>query len=316
MSIKKQISALVIVLFIPIIGLAAYFNQLWLFDTWRMLNYDPPAEVVKLADDITLRQNARRLFYVYRPAILDNKLFNMYCRENEYTIVLGCYRSRMGIYIFDVQDERLSGIKQVTAAHEYLHAVYERLDDSEKARINQLTKTVAANLTSQRLKDTINLYETNEPESVPNELHSILGTELRVLPSELEEHYAKYFSNRLKIVEYSEAYEKAFDEREKQIDNYDQQLQAMLAEINRLKSELDSEDARLDADRSAVESSQSQSVVNSYNRRVELYNQKIESVKNMVAEYNEILAVRNNLVLEEKDLAKAIDSRDVVPKEQ
>ena len=35
-------------------------------------------------------------------------------------------------YIYNVNDERLNGLKEVTAAHEMLHAAYERLPESDK----------------------------------------------------------------------------------------------------------------------------------------------------------------------------------------
>lgn len=315
MSNKKQLSVLFSLLIIPLIALVIYWQRLAIFDAWRLYNYEPPAEIVALADQTKMKQAARRLFYVYHPAILDKKLFNMYCRENEFTIVLGCYRSRMGIYIYDVQDERLDGIKQVTAAHEYLHAVYERLSSEEKKRVDALTDAVAKSLTSQRLIDTINLYKEKDARVVPNELHSILGTELRVLPKELEDYYAKHFSNRLAIVEFSEKYEKAFDEREKQIEAYDAQMNELKSQIETLKNSLDAEDNQLNAERVKVENSQSQSEVDAYNARVAKYNRDIDRVRTLVDQYNSILKLRNALVLEEKDLSKAIDSRDVVPGE-
>jgi len=98
------------------------FWQRWaIFDTWRLRDYSAPDAVVALADATAMKDSARRLFYVYHPAILDKADFNTYCRDNEHTIVLGCYRTARGIYIYDVADPRLNGIKEVTAAHELFH---------------------------------------------------------------------------------------------------------------------------------------------------------------------------------------------------
>jgi len=293
-----------------------YWQRLALFDAWRLHNYTPPADIVALADSTTMKDGAKRLFYVYHPVVLDKTLFNMYCRDDEQTIVLGCYRSVKGIYIYGVEDARLNGIKEVTAAHELLHAVYERLSPSEKKKVDALTNQALSTIKDERVLSTVKLYKDKDPSVVDNELHSILGTEVRSLPAELEAYYAKYFKNRATVVGFSEKYEAAFEERENQITAYDAQLKTMLDQVNSLKASLETEERQLALDRSAVEQSQSQSQVNAYNARITKFNNNINKVKNLIDQYNELLKKRNDLVLEEQDLTKAIDSRDGVPAEQ
>src|SRR6185295_11567695 len=99
--------------------------------------------------------DTRRLFYVYHPVLEDKQAFNSHCTDSEKTIVLGCYISRTGIYLYDVTDSRLNGVEQVTAAHETLHAAYERLSSSERKRVDGLTAQAFAQVTDQRIKDTI-----------------------------------------------------------------------------------------------------------------------------------------------------------------
>ncbi len=46
--------------------------------------------------------------------------------------ILGCYNpSSRDIYIYNVTNSELDGVKEVTAAHEMLHAAWERLSESE-----------------------------------------------------------------------------------------------------------------------------------------------------------------------------------------
>jgi len=176
-------------LLIPVVLAGVLFWQrMALFDAWRLRNYTPPTDIVALADSTTMEDNARRLFYVYHPAVLDKTLFNMYCRDDEHSIVLGCYRSGKGIYIYGVEDPRLNGIKEVTAAHELLHAAYERLNTKDKAYVDKLTNQTLAGITDERILSTVELYKDKDAETLNNELHSILGTGVRTLPAELEAH--------------------------------------------------------------------------------------------------------------------------------
>src|SRR5690606_3442881 len=108
-------------------------------------------------------------------------------------IVLGCFVEGQGIYLYNVSDERLDGVKEVTAAHEVLHAGYSRLSSRDKARINHLLDQAFQANNDERIKETVETYRKRDPSIVSNELHSILATEARELPSELEEHYRRYF---------------------------------------------------------------------------------------------------------------------------
>ena len=109
---------------------------------------------------------------------------------------------------------------------------------TKKARVNRLTAKFFQQIKSERIKENVENYRKRDPSVIPNELHSILGTEVRVLNPELEEYYARYFKDRLKIVELSEAYEQTFVALEKQVEQYQKQL-------DDLKTQLDNNDAQI-----------------------------------------------------------------------
>ncbi len=292
-------------------------------DWSRLRGYTPPVEIAALADNTTMLDNSRRLFYVQHPVLADKATFNEHCRENEHTIVLGCYIHGRGIFLLDVDDERLSGIKEVTAAHELLHAAYERLSSKERSRVDRLLQQAYDNLDNERLRQTIELYRRQDPNVVPNELHSILGTEVRTLPAELEEHYARYFSDRLAVVTYSERYERVFLERRNQVRIYDEQLKSLKSHIESLQASLDSQRISLDSQRSQMNSYRSSGQTQAYNEQVPIYNQKvnaynrdIERLEALIIEHNDIVQRRNDVVSEEAELVEAIDSRDVVPQQR
>lgn len=306
---------------LAVVGLAVaaplvIWTQRWnIYDTLRLRGYQPPAQIAQLATDTALNDKSRRLFYVYHPALEEKQAFNDNCKSTEKTIILGCYVSGTGIYLYNVTDARLNGVVQVTAAHETLHAAYERLDGKEKQRVNGLIDDAYAKVTSQRIKDTIEDYRRHGAD-ITNELHSILGTEVRSLPAELEQHYARYFTNRLKVVEYSEKYEQVFTERKQKVAEADRQLEALKQQINAgeanldaLSQELKNERARLDRLLASKDYAAYNAAVPGFNSRVNAYNAQVGQVRRLIDQFNALVAERNSIAAEENDLYKAIDSR-------
>lgn len=301
---------------LTLIAAGLYFRydiQDWL----KLRNYQPSMAVVQLADNTTMQDYSRRVFYANRPVIADSNVFNQYCRDDEHSIVLGCYLpGQRGIYIFDVTDDRLRGIKEVTAAHELLHAVYERLSTKERNKIDELTQSVFDKLESTRIRNTIESYRKQDPTIVPNELHSILGSEVRDLPQELEEHYSKYFKDRRKIVSLSEQYEQAFVERKNAIREYEAQLTELGDELNKLKQKLDADDDELLKMRNRILELRTQNNIEEHNalvtvfrQRVNTYNREVDYFNSLVVKYNDIAQQYSNVKQEAVELYKAIDSR-------
>ncbi len=287
-----------------------------IYDWARLRNYVPPAEITALANTTTMNDTGKHLFYVNRPALQNKQTFNQSCTDSEQSIVLGCYVQNRGIYLYDVTDERLKGVEEVTAAHEMLHAAYDRLSDSERMRIDQLTKQVYESTPNERIKKTVKAYDEKDSSVVPNELHSIIGTEIREIPKELEQYYKKYFNNRLAIVSLSENYEKEFEKRETLASQYKQQLESLRARVDSSNKDLairadqlSSEFKQLERSRSTQDASQFNVAARSYNLKVSTYNADVETVSKLIDEHNTILESYNSVVLEENELLKAIDSR-------
>lgn len=284
-------------------------------DWWQLRGYTPPSEINTLADETTMTDDARRLFYIYHPSIEDSATFNEHCDIGEFTIVLGCYVSGRGIYIFRVNDARLSGIEEVTAAHEMLHAAYERLSSKERKRIDGLTEQAFQQLTNDRIRQTIEQYRQKDASVVPTELHSILGTEAATLPAELETYYKRYFTDRSAVVGFSTRYETAFSERKAQADAYEQQLSSLKTDIEAKKKQLSEEENNLQTEYKALESSRESSDAASFNGRATVYNRKVDAYNKLVTQtsalidrYNSIYEQYKQVVLEQQDLYKSINS--------
>jgi DNA repair exonuclease SbcCD ATPase subunit len=252
---------------------------------------------------------ARKLFYVYDPQIVASKdSFRDSCKQSEQTIVLGCYVSNDKIYIYDVNDDRLAGVQEVTAAHEMLHAAYDRLSNKEKERLNALLDAAYSNVSNERIRKNVEQYRQRDPTVVANELHSILGSEAPNLDSELEKYYSQYFSDRSKVVALSQQYEAEFTAHEEQIAVYDTQLQTLKETIDAQESRLTQLEQQLTSKRSALDRS-SQASVDAYNSLVSSYNSIVDSLRLKIEEYNTLVAIRNKEAETWQSLVDAIDTR-------
>jgi len=314
-SLRRLLPTLILGL-ITILLVVGWLNRYALFDWWRLRGYQPPQRIVELADHTTMTTKGRHIFYANHPELDDKAAFNQHCTVNEQSIVLGCYVPGNGIFVYDVTDSRLNGVHEVTAAHEMLHAAYERLSSTEKKRIDTLTANVFAETQSDRLKATIKSYQDRDPSVVPNELHSILGTEVEDVGPELEAYYKQYFTDRLTIVKYSNAYEAAFQERKDKVVDYDQRLTVLKQQIDQDSASLDDQHNELTAERQHLDDLLAQKQyadynagVPDYNNKVKTYNATVTTVRSLIDQYNKLVAERNSVALEENELVKAIDSR-------
>jgi hypothetical protein len=197
-----------------------------------------------------------------------------------------------------------------------LHAAYDRLDNGERKRIDKLTAQAFAQLTDERIKATIEEYRKKDPSIVPNELHSILATEVRSLPYELESYYKRYFADRQAIVNFSNSYESEFTSRQTQALQYAKELEILKRQIESRNAQLKATAGELNGRYAALARQRNGAEPESYNRRVDQYNadvnnynSQVRSVSLLIDEYNDILKKYNALALEQRELLKAIDTR-------
>jgi hypothetical protein len=294
-------------------------------DWWKLRDYTAPAAIASLAGDTTMTDYSKRMFYVNHPTLEDKQAFNEHCSDkSEDTAVLGCYHgNRQGIYLYAVTDERLSGVRQVTAAHEMLHQAYDRLSGDEKKRVDGLLEDFYKNgLTNEGVKSKLDSYRSQGAD-VENEMHSIFATEVRTLTPQLEEYYKKYFTDRVKIVGYSESYQAEFTRRKDQVAAYDGQLAALKEQINSNKSDLkskletlNSKEKEINQDVSDHNQPEYQADVGQYNQMVEDYNSELAATRRLIGEYNNIVAERNDIAVQEQQLQEALDSRLTQPAKQ
>ncbi len=296
-----------------------YFNAQALTDWWQLRGYTPPASVVSLASADSMSASAKHIFYVNHPDLeSDPSAFQKDCRVAEQTIVLGCYHGNQdGIFIYNVTDSRLVGVQQVTAAHEMLHAAYDRLSKSDKNHIDNLLEQYYQNdLHDQRLIDTINLYKQTEPNDVVNEMHSIFGTEVTNLPSGLETYYTRYFTNRQTVTSLANNYETEFTSREALLKADAAKLDTLKVQIDSDEAALHAQGAQIDSDRARLNSLRNGGRINEYNAGISSFNAEVDSYNSLaqktrgeISTYNQLIEEYNSIAHDLASLEKALDSR-------
>jgi uncharacterized protein YaaR (DUF327 family) len=304
-----------------LVGLAFVAGAAWLVlnrqalvDWYNIQTYTPTSEVTQIADNDQLLPRGRDLLFASRPQIQDSKAFNAACSKDEQTIVLGCYKAQR-IYLYNVTDVRFNGVKEVTAAHEMLHAAYERMSDADKDKINAMLKPIIENMQDKRILNLIALYNKSEPGELYNEMHSILGTEYANLPDELETYYKQYFKDRSKIVAYANQYQAVFTESKSKINDFDQQLSVLKPQIDQNNATLQQMQNALQSENNQLDQLRSQGKIQQYNQTVPEYNQKVAQFNTLIAQtrsivdrYNAIVEERNQQAVAQNDLYQSLDS--------
>jgi hypothetical protein len=195
-----------------------------------------PDDVAAIAAVTGMSEEGELIYRASTPEIEDDDDFNQHCAI-EGGAVLGCYYEG-NVYVYAVTDERLAGTVEVTAAHEMLHAAYERLSPDERERVDALVdEAIAAIPDDDPIFEDLELYA---PAQHADEWHSRIGTEFADLSPDLEAHYARYFDDRAKVVELHVQATALFNELRAQIE-------ALVEEIDALDPVLDARIAKYEA---------------------------------------------------------------------
>ena len=287
---------------------AAYWFGPQLLDEFRAQQYTPSSHISAIEQRVTLTSAGRRIFYATSPEVQDSGQFNGSCHSVERTTaILGCYY-RDRIYLYNVQNSELDGALDVTAAHELLHAAYARLSTFEQHKVDGLVRAAYQKVKNEpTLKRLMEYYKQAEPGAEINELHSILGTTIANLDSELERYYARYFTNRASIVTLNQRYTQVFSELDQQATSLKAKISAEESslktetdayqnELNQLNSDIQSFNQRaVSGDFSSQEFYATRSALSgrvaSLNSQQNQLNTRISAYNTMIAEYNK-LAVR------------------------
>jgi len=315
---KRRWGRWLVLIGVVLIMAVGYANAQNIEDRWKLHNYHAPSSVSQLAAQDTMTAYGRKLLYLNEPDIADKTAFSTQClnKDQEQSIVLGCYHSvENGIYLLKVTDPRLNGVEQVTAAHEMLHAAYDRLSPSERKKVDAMLEDYYQHhLSDPRVINEIALYKKTEPNDVVNEMHSVFGTEVGSLPPQLEQYYKKYFTNRTVIVNYANQYQATFTALQNQVKDDDTQLASMKTAIDKLQASLNSQVTVINQQQQnlkqlrVTDQAGYNAAVPGYNKLVDAYNSDVKALDALVRGYNALVDRRNAIALQEQQLSNDLNA--------
>lgn len=311
---KSHIVSCIFLMLMATILVIGVLNREFLWDYYRALSYVPSSEMVEIREKIELTENGEFIFNVSQPVLDDRDNFNEHCKAviGE-TAVLGCYTNDT-IYVYNIDSAELAGIREVTVAHELLHAVYAQMDEAEKANLQSSLEQVYKSNTA-ILEDDLSLYSEAEREE---EIYVRVGTEIANLPENLEQHYATIFENQDKIVAYYNSYDAVFK-------NLKAELNSLTAEIESLSEQIESQKATYEAQVAQLTNEVAEfnncaqtagcfSEAEFYSRRAELLNwqgaleNSYNEITNLINTYNVKIDAYNAGVLQGQKLNAMINS--------
>ncbi len=308
---------LAVLIFIAIVIVA---NRALVYDWWRGITYTPSDKMAQIRSDLELTGEGEFIFNSVQPRLSDRAEFNAKCRsERDSEIaVLGCFTGD-SVFVYNIESEELDGIRELTTAHELLHAVWSRTSADEKTKLYKSLKAVLED-NSGFLKDEMKNYDENERQE---ELYVRAGTEVKKLPSELEEHYAKYFKDQDGVVSFYDKYIRVFrelearrDKTKAQIDELGNTIQQKSINYEVGVEQLNEEIVSFNGCAETMGCFESQwafdtkraALINKQNGLKALY----EEIDNLISQYNQLVEQYNNDVTRVEELNNQINSNSVI----
>lgn len=288
-------------------------------DIFVGLSYRPSSEMSEIREKLDLTGKGWRIFNASLPELEEREEFNQICRgEESENAVLGCYRDDR-VYVYNVLSEELDGIREVTAAHELLHAVYDRMSAEERRELSPVLNEIYKK-NQEILGEEIELYDDVDREE---ELFVRIGTEIATLPNELEKRYSEIFKDQDKIVGFYDGYITVFREIERK-------LKELLARVQELEVDIEGKTEQYEAEvgvlnRDIEEFNACASTPDCFTSRWAFNNKRnslvarqgtltalYNEINGMISEYNNLAAEYNENLLHGQALNKAINSAEKV----
>ena len=248
------------------------------------------------------------------PKLVDRSQLAATCTLDLQLNVLGCHSPGL-ITVLAVTDPRLDGMVETTTAHELLHAAWATLEPAERDRLTEQLIAEFEIRAGPDLRERVDAYRAQDPSMVPNELHSILGTELGGLSPVLEEHYRRWFSDRAAVVALATSSMATFDDLRRRVKELDDRIESERRTLDAAEVRLNSRStdlARRETDLESLADSgridEYNAAVGGFNAEVDAYNRALRSQREAVEAFNRRVDERNELAAAYSDLAAQIDT--------
>jgi len=234
-----------------------FLNRQYALDWLTVQSYTPSSAVTSIDQRVKFTKKGQFVFFATKPQVEDQAVFNKECpRQEAGSPILGCYTTDDRIYIYDLTNDKLNGMEEVTAAHEMLHAVWYRTSKTDQEKLATELRAAYEKLDDKELKNRMDYYQRTEPGEFNNELHSILGTEVASLGEPLESYYKQFF-DRASVLALHDQYRSVYTALYTRADELYTKMQTLSASIEQRSTRYSTDAAQLTAD------------INSFNSRAQ-----------------------------------------------
>lgn len=253
----RRIIATTLACALVIITVYAVLNRQSIQDRFAAATFEAPTRVIDLKRSLHLTEAGSRIFLASHPTVDGSQHFNTQCsqvKDGATGHVLGCYVDER-IHLFDVVDPRVSGIVEVTAAHELLHATYARMRPGDRSLLAEKLRKLYEERAqkSPDLVERMSMYAGLPDAAFAGELHSVFGSEVADLPDWLEEHYAEWFTHRSAITETYRAYRGVFQGLKNDAANIRERMKTLRADVETRMATYDEDVKAYDKDSAALD---------------------------------------------------------------
>ncbi|MBR3368282.1 hypothetical protein IKG45_00620 [Candidatus Saccharibacteria bacterium] len=234
MNKRNIIKTIIWLIFLGAVAFAI-INFQALKDTYFAMTFSPSNEISEIEKSLELTDKGHRIFFASSPVINTADDFNQNCKSaGEDVSTLGCYNGQR-IYIYNIDSEELKGIKESTAAHELLHAVWQRLSTADRENLIPTLESVYEK-SSEDFKKTLKTYDES---AKTEEIYVRSATQIKSLPENLEKHYAEIFEDQDRIVDFYESYIAPFNAIEQETEALHAELDEIMARIEQGRADYD-----------------------------------------------------------------------------
>ncbi len=241
---KRHFGRWIFLALLILVAAGVVWKGSWIYDYYRAQTYQPSSEMARIRESLNLTEQGKFLFNASQPELDSAADFNTNCQSNNSEMaVLGCYTVGT-IYVYNIDSAELDGIRELTTAHELLHAVWARMSEEEKSALNSALAEVRAT-NSAKLEEEIGTYDASESQE---ELYVRAGTEVANLPETLEQHYAKIFRDQDAVVAYYDRYIGVFQSLQTELDSLAAEMETAKTTIDLKTKEYEKRSGQLNAD--------------------------------------------------------------------
>lgn len=273
----------------------------------------------RYVEDAGMSSAGRFYLLAAKPELLTSTAFNKACPHKETGVaVLGCYIPATDrIHLLDITDSAFDTMEPVVAAHEMLHAVWARFDETERATVSAAVESSFRSLNDPALTERLSVYVDAAGNVDVEELFAVLGTEVSLVSDELSVVYDRYFDKRGAVVALAVEASTVISTIVDEISRVSSELVSLEAEIETTRARYEDGVAKLNSDieafnRHAAKAGyyQSQSKFdsdrNALKKRQSKLDKLLATINDNVDSFNELVAQLDTLNTQAMALNKAL----------